>query len=52
MVAAKLATLKDGQKKQGGQNCLSQPDAAEMLGVSTRTVKQARVVQETAGRSW
>lgn len=49
MVAAKIATLRDGVKKratvEGGQICPpSQPEAAAALNVSTRSVKSARVV--------
>lgn len=48
IVAAKLATLKDGQKKsdQGRSNDLAQSDAAKMLGVSTPSVKRAKQVIE------
>jgi hypothetical protein len=45
MVAAKVATLTDGQHKRGAQTCApSQPDAAKALGVSRRSVQSAREV--------
>jgi site-specific DNA-methyltransferase (adenine-specific) len=50
MVAARLATLKDGQRAdlQGAQICAakSQPEAAKMLNVSRRGVQNARQVIE------
>jgi len=47
MVAARLATLKDGQRsdRQGAQICApTQEDAADLLNVSRRSVQSARVV--------
>lgn len=45
MVATKLSNLGHGQRKAAGQICLSQPEAAELLNVSPRSVKSAaRVV--------
>ena len=45
MVAARLATLADGQTKGGAQICAaSQPEAAARLTVSRRSVQHARVV--------
>ena len=50
MVAARLATLKDGvrEDRQGAQICAgkSQPEAAAMLNVGRRSVQSARVVLE------
>lgn len=45
MAASRLATLADGQKKQGAQICApSQDEAAELLNVSRRLVQSARKV--------
>jgi hypothetical protein len=44
MVAARIASLKHGQKKAEVQICTSVPDAADKLNVSPRTVKDARKV--------
>lgn len=45
LVAAKLATLKDGQKKAGAPiGAASQDDAARMLNVSRRSVQRGREV--------
>jgi len=47
MVAAKLANMGKGRPLENGQICLfSQPEAATMLNVSTRTVKSAKAVME------
>lgn len=45
MVAARMARLRDGQKKSGTSiEVPSQPDAAKMLNVSLSTVQRARIV--------
>jgi N6-adenosine-specific RNA methylase IME4 len=49
MVAARLATLKNGQRKSASQICeggLSQAEAAAMMNVSKRLVEQARIVHD------
>jgi hypothetical protein len=45
MIGAKMATLKDGQRK-GSSNDLAQDDAASLLSVSLPTVKRAKYVLE------
>jgi predicted RNA-binding protein with PUA domain len=48
MVAAKIADMQSGTRTDLGQICTtSQPAAAEMLNVSTRSVKHAKKVQES-----
>lgn len=47
MIAARVATLKDGQRKSGRSNDLAQPEAAAMLGVSVPSVKRARKVLDS-----
>jgi len=45
MITAKLATLKDGQRKSAAQICApSQQEAAKLLNVSRRSVQHARKV--------
>ncbi|MBM3789929.1 MAG: hypothetical protein FJW35_06200 [Acidobacteria bacterium] len=45
LIAEQIATLGDGQKKAGAQICAaSQPEAAEILKVSRRTVQLARKI--------
>lgn len=45
LVAARIATLQQGEKKDNAQNCaLSQSDAAEMLNISRRSVQHAAKV--------
>lgn len=49
MVATKLATLRDGEKKEGAQICApSQTEAAETLNVSRRSVQKAKTVSTKA----
>ncbi len=54
MVGAKLATLKNGQKKtdRAGQNCppQSNDDAASLLGVSPRSIKTAKQVIDSKSK--
>lgn len=46
MVAARIATLQDGERKVGKfADVPTQPQAAQMLNVSERTVRSARAVQ-------
>jgi len=48
MVAARLARLRDGQKKAGASiDAPSQPEAAKLLNVSRPSVQRARVVLDT-----
>lgn len=47
MVAGELANLSHGRHKDDRQICLSQPDAAGLLGVSVRSVKSAQHVQRS-----
>lgn len=47
MVAAKLATMRRGRPQENAQICAkSQAEAAELMGVSRRSVQSARIVQE------
>ncbi len=48
MVATKLATLRDGEKKDGRTIVLAQSEAAEKLSVSTKSVRRARTVATKA----
>lgn len=52
-VAAKLATLRDGQKKsdEATQNCVAQDDAASLLNVSVRSLQQAKHVLENGSKA-
>ena len=48
MVAARLATLGDGQHKSATAIAVAQPEAAKLLNVSTDSVQRARVVCKEA----
>lgn len=50
--AAKLATLRDGQKKAGAQICApSQEEAAQKVGISRRTLQHGRKVVEKGSKA-
>lgn len=50
--AAKMATLRDGQKKSGAQICApSQEEAAQRTGISRRTLQHGRKVVEKGSKA-
>jgi hypothetical protein len=52
MVAAKIATMAEGRPSETRPiGLVSQDNAAEMLNVSTRSVKRAKAVQESGDAS-
>lgn len=48
LIAAKLETLKNGQRKSATQNCIARPEAARLLNVSERSVASAAKVLAAA----
>lgn len=44
IIAARMETLSNGQRKEGMQNCIARDDAAKLCNVSPRSVATAKVV--------